>query len=881
MNAPSGVVTFLFTDIEGSTRLWEFDADSMRVALACHDKVLRSAIEAHNGFVFKHTGDGVCAAFSSPKSAVETALAAQRELDLPVRMGIATGEAELRGGDYFGSVLNRAARVMAAGHGGQVLIADSTAGLLGGVDLLDLGPRRLRDVSVPVTLFQLRAPGLRTEFPPLRTPDTGGGNLRSVPSELIGRHTDVVELASMIRTRRLVTLTGVGGVGKTRLALEVAEQMSSDFPDGVWVFELAAVNDAAAVPDAVAAVLGVTQQPGKSMSDSIATTLEGRLRLLVFDNCEHVLDSAASLIEAILASSTTVRVLATSREGLVLRDEQMWPVRSLDIDAAVDLFTQRAHNVAPTLALDDGPVVRDVCRRLDGLPLAIELAASRISSMGVEEIRDHLDHRFKLLVGSRRALGRHQTLRNAVAWSYDLLNDVEKRLLERCSVFGGGFDLKSACAVAGSDDADEYTTLDLLDSLVRKSLLAADRAVVPTRFSMLETIREFAEERLAAASQAEQARDRHARHFAARSASVIDLWDSPRQSEAYDWFMTELPNLRIAFRWAADHDDIDTAAVITTFAGFLGMCVENYEPTSWAEEILESAEVARNRCLGYLYVIASLCYFVGRIEDGLRYGDAGNATLRDDGGGWQAPFISIQCNLGGAYLSIGRPDLWVDVCRAELELGHDRRSFVRSSLAMALSVANRSADAMALTAQLFDDPETEQNPYAWSYALLAYGYVWRDTDPAAALAALRRGLKIAQDHKVRANESILAMTLGRVEAEHGDPLAALDCIALAIRNYRDSGNVAVIGVPFANLAVLLDRRGRHDEAATLLGFAHSPMTVVTVPEIEATVTHLRQVLGDERYEALARRGKSMTTSAIATYAYTQIDQARAQLQQLR
>ena len=237
MSGPSGVVTFLFTDIEGSTRRWESDADAMRVALAAHDKALRSAIEANDGFLFSHTGDGVAAAFSSPMSAVDAALDAQRELELPVRMGIATGEAELRDGDYFGTVLNRAARIMAAGHGGQVLLAESTAGLLSGVDLVDLGSRRLRDVPNPVKVFQLQAPGLRTEFPPLRTLDPIPGNLRRAASAIVGRDAELADIVAAVRSRRMVTLTGVGGVGKTRLALEVAARLSDEFPDGVWLFE--------------------------------------------------------------------------------------------------------------------------------------------------------------------------------------------------------------------------------------------------------------------------------------------------------------------------------------------------------------------------------------------------------------------------------------------------------------------------------------------------------------------------------------------------------------------------------------------------------------------------------------------------------------------
>jgi predicted ATPase len=377
---------------------------------------------------------------------------------LPVRMGLATGEAELRDGDYFGTVLNRAARVMAAGHGGQILVADSTAGLLGGVDLVSLGPRRLRELPNPITVYQLQAPGLRTDFPPLRTLDVSPGNLRPQTTSFIGREFELTKILAAVRAHRLVTLTGMGGVGKTRLALEVAAHLADEFPDGVWFFELAAVAEPAAVPDAVAAVLGVTQQPGKTLADVVATAQEGRRRLLIFDNCEHLRDAAADLIEAILAYSSTVTILATSREDLGLADEQLWPVPSLDFgagtdSAAVALFVERAHSVVPGFSVaqaDEASAVTEICRRLDGIPLAIELAASRMASMTANELRNRLDQRFRLLVGSRRGLERHQTLRHAVQWSYDHLDDAEKDLLERCSVFTGGFDLESACAVAGS-----------------------------------------------------------------------------------------------------------------------------------------------------------------------------------------------------------------------------------------------------------------------------------------------------------------------------------------------------------------------------------------------------------------------------------------------
>ena len=296
----------------------------------------------------------------------------------------------------------------------------------------------------------------------------------------------------------------------------------------------------------------------------------------MFDNCEHVRDAAADLVEAILAHSATVRVLATSREGLGVADEQLWLVPSLEVGAGIDsaavrLFVERARSVASRFSVataDEAAAVVEICQRLDGIPLAIELAASRMASMTASEVRDRLDQRFRLLVGSRRGLERHHTLRHAVAWSYDHLDDEEKSLLERCSVFAGGFDLQSACAVGGFDGSDDYAVLDLLDALVRKSLLVADRSSGRTRFSMLETIRQFAEEQLVAGGEATEVRTAHARYFAGRETDILALWDSPRQREAYDWFAAELANLRTAFRWAADHDDLDVAATIATYAGF-------------------------------------------------------------------------------------------------------------------------------------------------------------------------------------------------------------------------------------------------------------------------------------------------------------------------
>lgn len=875
---PSGLVTFLFTDIEGSTRRWESDADAMRGALATHDKVLRSAIEDNDGFVFKHTGDGFCAAFASPNSAVDAAIAAQLQLELPVRMGIATGEADLRDGDYFGTVLNRAARVMAAGHGGQILLADTTAVLLSGVDVVDLGPRRLRDLPRPITLYQLNVPGRRSDFPPLRTLDPRPGNLRRSSATFVGRDDDVADIAALLGSRRLVTLTGVGGVGKTRLAVEVAAQQSGEYPDGVWYFELAAVSDEAAIPDAIAAVLGITQQPGMTMSESIASALESRTRLLVFDNCEHVIDATADLARSILAASATVTILATSREGLALADEQVWPVRSLSSDAAVELFTERAHQVAPGEILDNADAVAEICRRLDGIPLAIELAASRMSSMAVDEIRDHLDHRFKLLVGSRRALGRHQTLRHAVAWSYELLDDAERALLERCSVFAGGFDLDGACTVAGGPDADRYVIVDLLDALVRKSLIVAQHSSGRTRYSMLETIREFADEQLVNDERAAETRDAHARYFAGREADIMALWNSPRQHEAYVWFGTELANLRNAFRWAADHNQLDEAAQIATYAGVLGMALENQEPSTWAEELIEPALRGDHPRLGYLYLVAALCWMSGRIADAIAYSNHRQEMVRAGRG--EVPF-GLDGLLGGTYMVIGDLERALEWEDRYLDHRSDPLAISRSNRVLQLVMAGRSDEAMAAAPEILSAAEATGNPYAIAGAHLGYGFAFRDADPDRALDCMRRGLVIAHSSGNRATEGYLASNIARLEARRSDWSSALDHLTRTLRINRDSGSITAIRSPLAILAIVLAEFGCHEQAATVVGFAASTLTATAFPELGATVSQLRQVLGDDVYESHARRGESMTTAAIATYALDQIDQARAQIERIR
>ncbi len=883
MNAPSDVLTFLFTDIEGSTRRWEADADAMRAALETHNEVLREAVKSNGGKVFNYTGDGMCAVFASPRSAVDAAVDAQRKLELPVRMGIATGEAERRGDDYFGTVLNRTARVMAAGHGGQILLDGATAGLFSGVDLISLGPRRLRDIAKPVDMFQVQAPGLQTDFPPLKTVDPTPGNLRPQTTSFIGRESELAELETALKGHRLVTLTGVGGVGKTRLALELAGRSAIDFPDGVWVIELAQVGDPSAVPEAAAAVLGIIQQPGLSLADSVATTLEGRSRLLVFDNCEHVLDAAADMIETIFEHSTTVKILATSREGLRLRDEQLWPVPSLNVHAGADssaatLFVDRAQAVSPGVSLatpGEADVVVEICRRLDGIPLAIELAASRMLSMSVTEVRDRLDDRFRLLVGSRRGLERHQTLRHAVQWSYDLLDEAEKALLASCSVFAGGFDLQGACAVVGSDD--DFATLDLLDSLVRKSLLAVDTSSGRARFLMLETIRQFTEEQLAHAGTADAVRSAHSRYFGGREADVLALWDGPRQREAYDWFTAELANLRAAFRWAADRDDLDTAAAIASYATLLGIWTERYEPVTWAEELIEPTKTVGHPRLAELYVMAAQCYATGRIENSIGYMTAGQQAII--GGRFDEVPYEFDAFLCTGYLTAGQPQRSVEWCRHVISRGPGPHNFAHAAMVIALGIGGAYDEAVAASEGLLAAADATDNPVETTLMLLAYGWAYRDVDPAAADDALQRGLTIAQASGNQQQEAGIAVSLARIAVRYGEPADVFDYIILATRHYYDSGSLSLMPGPLGILAVTLDQLGQFEAAATIIEFAATPINLASHPEINTTIVHLREVLGDEAYESFARAGANMTNAAMAEYSFGQIDRVRAEVLQ--
>ncbi len=594
---PSGTVTFLFTDLESSTRLWEELPEGMAEALARHDEILRGAVAAHDGYVVKGRGDGVHAAFATADAALRAAMEAQIAMDgeewsvsepLCVRMGLHSGSAEERDGDYFGSSVNRVARLMSVGHGGQILVSHATEQLVRdalpvGTELVDIGEHRLRDLAEPIRVFQVTHPDLPREFPPIRSLDALPGNLPVQLTSFVGREEELAGLAKELDEWRLVTLTGTGGVGKSRLALQVAADVLPRFRDGAWLCELAVADDDETMGQVVAAELGMSQRVGMSWSESVSDYLRPKELLLVLDNCEHLIGSACDLAEQVLRECPGVRILTTSREGLGIAGEHVWALRSLPVPKptetdiastdAVILFTERAEAARASFTLDatNAGAVGEICRRLDGIPLAIELAAARVVSMTASEIGGLLDERFRLLTGGRRkTVERHQTLRATVDWSYSLLIEAERIVFDRLGVFAGGFDAAAAQAVVTGDGIEAWDVLDALGELVAKSMIVAeDTAGDSTRYQMLETMGQYARERLDEHSDTDHWRRRHAEYFALWAEDAGPGLLGPDELVWRARQSAELDNVRSAVTWALDHDDPDDLDLALRIIGAL------------------------------------------------------------------------------------------------------------------------------------------------------------------------------------------------------------------------------------------------------------------------------------------------------------------------
>lgn len=751
MVRPSGTVTFLFTDIEGSTRRWEVDPDVMRTDLAVHDAVLRAAVEANDGWLFKHTGDGICAAFSTAGDAVAAAVHGQRQLELPVRMGIATGSAESRGEDYFGPALNRAARVMAAGHGGQILVAASTAALLDGVDLVDLGEHGLRDLSGAYRLFQVRAERIGEVFPALRTVDAVPGNLPSQSTSFVGRDIEVAELIELVRSHRLVTLTGPGGMGKTRLALQVAAELTGEYPGGAWLCELAGVADPAAVDHVVLATLGFVVRSGATPRTALVEALAPRELLLVLDNCEHLRTVVGELVEAVLHAASRVSVLATSREALVVRGEHRWTLDSLPVDsAAVDLFVERAAAVRRGFIVspENRPVISEICGHLDGLPLAIELAAARTRSLTLEDLRDRLDERLRILSMGRlnEASGRHDTLRATLDWSYELLLPDERALFDCLSIFAGSFDLTSAASVSDAD-RDELDVLDVLTALVDKSMAQQFDTRGVTRYRMLETMRHYGAEHIGAANGVDELSQHHAVYYASfveRAAEGLRSVDEAAWVKSFD---DEFDNLRIAVRWALDQGQTDLALRLISPQWTYSLDQLVAEPGEWAEEALRLPEAQHHPLAALTHIVAGWgAAAASRYDDLLSHGQA--AVTLAEAAAPQHLWLALNVAWAGAF-ALGRHDIRqlcaeriVDTARA----ANDDYAISRAIWVPVLGHRSEPVDinVRAAVAECFELAQRVGNPTLLARAHILTGIVRCPDDPMDASEHFAAGEQLAR-----------------------------------------------------------------------------------------------------------------------------------------
>jgi predicted ATPase/class 3 adenylate cyclase len=571
------VTTFLFTDIEGSTRLWEQEPDRMHDALARHDAISRRLVVDHHGEFVKTTGDGVHAVFADPQDALRAAVALQLALadsgatagiELRVRCGLHAGVDNRRDNDFYGNAVNRAARIMSAAHGGQILLSSAVATLVRAhlpeeVSLRDLGIVRLRDLANPEQVSQVVHPRLRQDFPALRSLAATPHNLPHSLTSFIGREHELAETRRQLSQTRLLTLVGIGGLGKSRLSLQTAADVLDEYPDGVWFVELAPVTDPRLVPQVVASVLGVKEEAGHPVGEALRKFVTDRRLLLVLDNCEHLAQACAELARELLEAGPHVRILASSRERLNIRGEKTYPLAPLAVPlprqnmrpeglatfAAARLFVERARDAQPDFAVtaENATAVAEICHRLDGIPLALELAAARVRAMSVDTIASRLSDRFKLLRGGdRTAMPRQQTLRALIDWSYELLTDDERTLFGRLSVFAGGFTLEAAEKVGSGGSIAEADVLDLLAGLVEKSLVTLD--VEHDRYGMLETVRQYALEKLENSGEMESARVRHLDCFLSLAECAAPEWIGPRQRYWLEHFDAERENIMVAHR---------------------------------------------------------------------------------------------------------------------------------------------------------------------------------------------------------------------------------------------------------------------------------------------------------------------------------------------
>ncbi|TAK25003.1 MAG: adenylate/guanylate cyclase domain-containing protein [Chloroflexota bacterium] len=905
MPLPEGVVTFLLTDIEGSTRLWEQDPERMRVALARHDAIIEQAAVAHNGHIVKPRGEGDSRflVFAQPIDAIRAAAAIQRglaatssssEIRLQTRVAIHHGAADLHDGDYYGPTVNRCARIRAIIHGGQIVISEAVATAVTPTDGLtwrDLGTHRLKDLSQPEHLHQVEAPGLRFEFPHLASLDAIPNNLPLQTSSFVGRERETREALDLLGNGRLLTMIGAGGSGKTRLAVHVAAESVDAFPDGVCFVELAAIVEAQQVGSTIAAVIGARETPGRALNDTLVDVLRPRKVLLILDNCEHVVADVAAIVTGLLRACPGVRIIATSRERLAVDGEQIYRVPSLGLPGEVEdlrparalecesvrLFVERARAVDPSFALTDKNVgaVAKICRRLDGIPLAIELAAARARSLAPHQIADRLDDRFRLLTGGARAgLPRQQTLRAMVDWSHDVLGAAEKAVFRRLAVFAGGFTIEAAEQVCASDDVADFDVLDIVTNLVDRSLVAVDGASADQRFRLLETIRAYALDRLRESGEDSAARSRHFNWFAnwltARFAGqdLIGVGaGNPRESgRLYDEAEIEYENARVALDWGLTDPScrIDGARMTSRLRRFHLIRGHASEGRRWCDRYLD-AGVPDQRVEWYLRSTGmNLAFLQGDYAAAHRLGaPVVIAAGTDDAipevllARHQVAILRVNEGDAGAFDEIRAVGVIAE--RLDLRL---LQSFVQNFLAIGERLAGRHDAAMQLHGQAMAFSRETGDLWTLSHTQSALGLTHMARgDYAAArgcfteVLAMRRELadqstipwsltnlgdlaSAEGDLEGAARnfgESLISLrrlgdrlgqadalaSLGRVHRRRGDLTAATDALRESLTLRRDAGHLLAVPEMLVTIGAVALDGGNADRALRLLGAAES------------------------------------------------------------
>jgi predicted ATPase len=871
----------LFTDVEGSTARWEADPDGMRAALAAHDRILREAVEFRGGWVFKRTGDGMYAAFSSPRGALDAAVAAQELLELPVRMGIATGEAELRDDDYFGAPLNLAARLMTAGHGGQVLVASATAALVGDAGLLDLGDQLLDGLRAPVRVFQL-GEGV---FPQLRTLASAPSNLPAELSGFVGRDEELAEVAAAVEVARLVTVTGAGGVGKTRVALRAAANLLGAFRDGVWLVELAPLADPAGLVDVIARALGITERLSQPLTTTVHEVLRGRQLLVVIDNCEHLDDAVGAWAAAVLAACPKVSVLATSRRRLGVRGERVVALNPLALPAlgasvgeiagveAVRLFVERAVESKGSFALSDANAeeIARLVRLLDGIPLAIELAAARVRSRTPAELAE--------LFGRSRTTGGYEPLRRALDWSYGLLSDLERVALDRAAVFAGGFDLAAAEAVLGVDPIDPPQVIDLLDGLVEHSLVIADDQDGTTRYRLLETIRQYGREHLDTSDQTPTVRAAHAAHYRGFAEEAGGKMRGPGEAAWVPRVEQELANLGAAVAWAVDEGHPDVAIDIVTALVYSGLRFPDI--FSWAEPIVTApSDLDHPRYAVALLMTAQHAVNTGRYDAGVQACRAAVAAL-------ERPDVNDRTRLD---VVVGAENVL-----RQLGLLAEAAELTARSWPLARQVGephdiawSLATDALARWFKGDVDGVLEQAdeamqlareggfPSGLAFIALSAGVVRVDTAPLEARQLFAEGAAAARtvgfDYAEAHNLGFQAWT----HVKEGDWRTAAVLANTGLGRMWRSGNPNAmrgwLGQAMLILAALDDPRG----AAVLHGATASVERALIPngqiePRWDETEPTVRHNLGDSEFNSCVARGATMTIDEIASFALAHLE----------